>query len=559
MKLLIPILFLLLSTYGVLFGQWSSDPTINTPVCIAQDTQKNVRILPDDMGGAYIAWSDKRNGTWKIYMQHIDHNGLPLWQQNGIQISQDTSVQSFFDLTEDGSDGIYIAWVNSYPSGNAIFAQRITGNGNLMWSNKGVQLCSLSYNHDPDIITLDNSSALVTWKHESSDTNSTGIYCQKININGNIEWGSSGEKIYGSHLVFKPLIAKSNENNSIIVWEDWRNNNNCIYAQKIDSGGNILWNNDGVQITTPSTSIRSDHKIIANEKGGVYVVWENGYPGFTFDIYAQNIDSNGNRLWTSQGLRISTSGNLNIDASLIRDESGGIFVGWNYETPSLYYSVKLQRISSTGKKLWNGGNGVILNGQDSIYCYLYDGIVSDGNGGLVASSFDTRNQDFNIFGYKIDSTGTNVWGIAGVPISIQSDRQQFPKIIRTANGFITVWEDRRNGNYDIYCQKVNSDGSLTVSINQISSHIPDNFSLSQNYPNPFNPSTKISFDVPKHRTIRLSVYNSLGQMVASLVDEELSPGSYEYSFDGSGLSSGVYYYSIQTDGFTDTKKMLLLK
>jgi hypothetical protein len=99
-----------------------------------------------------------------------------------------------------------------------------------------------------------------------------------------------------------------------------------------------------------------------------------------------------------------------------------------------------------------------------------------------------------------------------------------------------------------------------VGIEQISSEIPSGFRLNQNYPNPFNPSTKINFDIPSNYAIvKLSVFNSLGQEVAVLVDQKLGAGSYEYTFEGAALNSGVYFYKLQADNFSETKKMLLIK
>lgn len=90
------------------------------------------------------------------------------------------------------------------------------------------------------------------------------------------------------------------------------------------------------------------------------------------------------------------------------------------------------------------------------------------------------------------------------------------------------------------------------------------FTLGQNYPNPFNPVTKIRFEIPASDGItnsatKITVFNSLGQQVAVLVDQVLSPGAYEVNFDGAGLSSGVYYYRIQSGTYSDIKKMMLVK
>ena len=86
-----------------------------------------------------------------------------------------------------------------------------------------------------------------------------------------------------------------------------------------------------------------------------------------------------------------------------------------------------------------------------------------------------------------------------------------------------------------------------------------NYILNQIYPNPLNPVTKIKYSVPYSTFISLKVYNLLGQEVAILVEEEKQVGTYTILFDGSGLASGVYYYRLETNDFTKTKKLLLLK
>jgi hypothetical protein len=83
--------------------------------------------------------------------------------------------------------------------------------------------------------------------------------------------------------------------------------------------------------------------------------------------------------------------------------------------------------------------------------------------------------------------------------------------------------------------------------------------LNQNYPNPFNPTTKISFSLPKGEFVTVKIFDMSGKEVAELVNGEMKAGTHDFQFDGSRLSSGIYFYRINTASFTDTKRMILVK
>lgn len=101
--------------------------------------------------------------------------------------------------------------------------------------------------------------------------------------------------------------------------------------------------------------------------------------------------------------------------------------------------------------------------------------------------------------------------------------------------------------------------TISTDVRQISSEVPDKFILKQNYPNPFNPTTKVNYDLKAAGFVSMKLYNVMGEEMASLVNENQKAGSYEFTFDGMKLPSGVYYYRIETSGFTEVKKMSLVK
>ena len=94
---------------------------------------------------------------------------------------------------------------------------------------------------------------------------------------------------------------------------------------------------------------------------------------------------------------------------------------------------------------------------------------------------------------------------------------------------------------------------------EVAPEVPLELSLAQNYPNPFNPSTQIRFAIPEQRHVRLSVYNMLGQRVATLLNETHSAGWHDVTFDASGFSSGLYIYRLEADGYVETRQMLFVK
>jgi hypothetical protein len=198
---------------------------------------------------------------------------------------------------------------------------------------------------------------------------------------------------------------------------------------------------------------------------------------------------------------------------------------------------------------------------------LGDGIFLSTNNGINWNAVNTGLTDLNIF--ELVVSGKNIFAgtwLGGVFLS-------------TDNG--TSWVSVNTGwpNTPVYALRViggnlfagTSSGSssgtvwkrplseMITSVKQISDQIPERFVLSQNYPNPFNPSTSISFSLKTKSYVSLKVFDALGREVSVLVSEELPAGTYTKQWSASGLSSGAYFYRIQTGIFTATKKLLLLK
>ncbi len=123
-----------------------------------------------------------------------------------------------------------------------------------------------------------------------------------------------------------------------------------------------------------------------------------------------------------------------------------------------------------------------------------------------------------------------------------------------ARSFDTPWDMP----LDVWSNSEKPEEDYPTSVREIQG-IPQTYSLEQNYPNPFNPSTTIRFSVPELGLVTLKVFNLLGEEVATLINGELTNGTYEVDFRGSNFSSGIYFYTITANNYFDTKKMILLK
>lgn len=121
-------------------------------------------------------------------------------------------------------------------------------------------------------------------------------------------------------------------------------------------------------------------------------------------------------------------------------------------------------------------------------------------------------------------------------------------------------ENLAAGKYLYRLKQIDLDGTFEYS-NIIEAEVlsPSEFILEQNYPNPFNPNTRIQFAIGSKQFVSLKIFNSLGEEVASLVNEEKSAGFYKIDFNASHLSSGIYYYKIIAGDFVQTRKMILIK
>ena len=258
--------------------------------------------------------------------------------------------------------------------------------------------------------------------------------------------------------------------------------------------------------------------------------------------------------------------------------SGPVSAGWN-KIKDLDNDGKME-IIGTGDRPWGGSIGIIKHtgspGENNFETVWFDttNLRESPNWGIDSSNINGK---YTILYSNLKSDGPHEWLHLSTYTQIGSTlsmyKSSFMEVDSSAMKNPVMYDIDKDGKADIL-------GSFTsgwpgypyrdhliiwgqdyvIGIgNETEPVIKKDYVLYQNYPNPFNPTTKIKFSNIKTGQVKLIVYDILGREVQTLVNESLKPGTYEAAFDGSALSSGIYFYKLITEGFTETKRMILLK
>lgn len=380
---------------------------------------------------------------------------------NNLICSQNQDQQDA-RLVTDTKGGAIITWVDFRNDANQlvadIYAQRVNSNGNNMWANNGQAVCTNSSDQTAPVLIADGKGGtIITWQDWRSGNRD--IYAQRIDSSGNILWTTNGVGVVvkNSHQQ-GPRIVSDGAEGAVIVWEDSINGNWDIFAQRINASGVTQWTSGGVVVCS-ATNSQVNPKIVADGTGSVYIVWQDKRNGQDYDVYCQKLNSSGAAQWTANGIAVITAINSQINPKIDLDNAGDIIIAWQHYNTGAGYDVYAQRLNSSGAKQWNT-NGIpvcALNGNQSAIDMTTESITD----GIIISWKDARNTNVNIYCQKVDLNGNVMWTPNGVLISNPSHNQISPNMIGDGNGGgIIVFQDSLSGIWDILAQRISSTGNV---------------------------------------------------------------------------------------------------
>jgi len=502
-------------------------------------------------------------------------------------------------IATDHNDNVYVTgYATNAGLGKDMLTIKYDPSGSIRWSrsyNGPVNGGDYSFS-----IAVDNSGNVFVTGRSDQGVTFSDYTTIKYNSNGVQQWIALYNGTASSYDEAR-VVAVDNSGNVYVTGKSTGINSDFdITTLKYDQNGNQLW----VQrYNGPGNSYDGPNSMYLDAAGNVYITGES--IGIGSDYVTIKYNSNGTLQWVSRYNGTNSGGDAAV--SVKADNNGNVYVTGTSDGGASSYDYATIKYNSAGVQKWvkrydgTGHLGDFATALD---------IDQSGNIYVTGKSVGTASvNDSNFATIKYNPNGDEMWVAlyAGPNNSSDVSRAIFidndgniivtgSSVTATQNDYVTIkynqagvqqWLGYYNGtgNGDDYTSSLAVDNSNNIfvtgrsigsgtdydyatikysvltGINPVSGTIPDKFNLFQNYPNPFNPSTKIKFDISGSSAVKtfLSVYDILGKEIAVLVNQQMQPGSYEVEWNASNYPSGVYFYRINANGYSNIERMVLIK
>ncbi len=542
-------------------ASWQTD---GNPVCDESGSQIDPQLVPDGQGGVLIVWSDTRFGNQDIFAQRLDAYGNELWASDGVPVCTNASSQSGAEVVLSGLGGAIIAWTdrrNSATTANDIYIQKLDPNGAPQWTINGVQITNAVYDQSgPGGMVPDGEGgAILAWTDLRGVAN-LDIYAQRVNFLGSPMWTANGVLVVDTPQNIADLHVMANgTGRAIVSWKDFRDADGEIYVQSLAPNGTMDWASNGVAVSSGAWMQGSVyHTITTDGDGGVIAVWRDGRavdPG----VYAGRVRDVGVRAWPADVPMTVLPALGNPVPWIVPDGQGGAITSWaDYRDSKI--NIYAQRVDSTGSVQWPT-NGVVV--VDTTGTQAFHVMTPEGSGGAILVWQDGRGVDDDIYAQHLDAFGMRQWGTQGIPVCTATGGQGMIAATApgTGSGAIAVWWDNRSGDGgDIYVGEV---GLVVVGIEE-RTPVFGALELISNVPNPFTTSTAIRFSLAQTAEVTIEVFDVSGRRVSVDHLSGLGEGTHAVPFPGKNaigraLPNGVYFYRVSALGETQTRKMVIAR
>jgi hypothetical protein len=457
---------------------------------------------------------------------------LAQWGDNIMLTNYGSSVTSYNNAWCIATSGnvVHVVWYDKRNGGTEIYYKRSTNEG-ISWG-ADTRLTNFTGTSSNPSIAASGSVVHIVW-NDDRDGNLEIFY--KRSTDSGITWGADTRLTNEAAVSQIPSVTVSGSTVHV-VWYDERAGNSQIYYKRSSDAG-VSWETDRrLEINTNYSKIPS----VAATGSNVHVVW---YEPNIYDNICYIHSTDGGTTWgaltpLTDHIYSAVYPSLAVSNSVVHI----VWMDARDGNMEIYY-----KRSSDGGGTW-GPDTRLTNNP------VYSQYPSVTASGLVVHVVWVDGLNGKNIYYKRSSDGGLTWD--SVTQLTNATSSYNPSVAVSGSAVYVVWTDRNLGSDNIYYKRNLTDISTDVKMQDVSE---TGYKLSQNYPNPFNLNTKISFTITGSAFVSLKVFNIFGQEVSTLVNGEMSQGSYTIIFDSAGLPGGMYTYRMTAGSVTETKAMILVR
>lgn len=231
-----------------------------------------------------------------------------------------------------------------------------------------------------------------------------------------------------------------------------------LRAQRLDPSGHLLWDSNGIQVST-AIGDKQSPIVVLDGAGGVIIAWTEYRDWVRIGVFVQRLDASGTPMWTTNGVAVRASGEQFMP-SIAPDGAGGVIATWS-DGPDVY----AQRVGAAGTLLWNVGGVPVCT---AIGDQVAPATVSDGAGGAIVAWSDMRSATTALYAQRLNASGTRQWAINGASIATLSGCPSDPAIISNGGGSaIVAWADLNGSNTVLRAQAISASGVMSWAANGV--------------------------------------------------------------------------------------------
>jgi len=535
-------------------AQWSPDAMMNTQLSYLAGEQVLPKIAVCSDGAYYVSWFSSESGNYNVRLQRLEKEGYPLWEDNGLLVSDHPQMSwlTDWDLAVDADNYALVTFQDIRNTDNSPVGYRVSPSGDMMWGEDGIVLSNLAnFEPSPVVCATEAGNAVFAWPSEAEAN--MEVHVQKVSPAGDLLWGEGIVIAYPGVNVTSPYLFPASDDHVYLIWHEetgpfWAPNR-ALYVQELDADGNFMWATD-LEVYPPSPGGPViTLQMCRDNSGGIVFSWYGNDEGTHFNCWVQHMDGDG-MLTMPQGNIVSTSMERNhmypAPAFVPQTEEIVIYFSeqdLNQNQRGLY----AQKFDLAGNRQWTDEGKLLIPLGDNDYSLpMANGINSNSICVYQDTEFGSANS--TIQAVMLDSEGNFVWQDEFIDMSTyQSSKLHTVMAPYSFGQWVVAWEDERSTGRDIYAQNIQPDGTLGVVMTSIET-LENTEQLSVVVqPNPFVNDLSFELSNPEKGDLVLEVFDMTGKSM-EIIHRDKQADKLSITIKGLDFPSGFYFYSIRING-----------